>query len=668
MIAQLSLSAVTFAQTDSFESGKLGVINTELKGPLGIWQSKGTAEISSRRAVSGLKALRIFGGNEQSIVLNLPEPRTSGFVRLRAERWTRRSPFVFTIDVHREGGWETVYKDLGSRIIVGAYHANIEFRVDGQFDSIRLTCTSPDGGGVLIDDFTVESLQPMRIVEVTTEQPVLPILVGNRINPIARVRVTTVGTTDPINVNGIHWQLDSKMERCEINKLTVYTGVADSLDSNDPDNCFEDEDAFGDSVDASKRVDFVGSRILQRGDNYFWLSVELNSATDIDGWIDASCLDVIFSDGTTIIPEVTSPDGVQRFGVALRNAGDDGINAYRIPGIITTQAGTLIAVYDIRHNGWGDLPNDIDVGMSRSTDGGKTWEPMQTILDMGDDPEWRFDGVGDPSILYDETTRTIWVAATWSHGDRSWNGSGPGFKPEETGQLMLVKSEDDGLTWSDPINITRQIKDADWAFVLPSPGRGITMTNGTLVFPAQYQLHPDQGRMPYSTIISSDDHGKTWHIGNGAKPNTTECQVVELEPGTLMLNMRDNRGGSRAVHISRDLGTTWQVHSSSRGLLPEPVCNAGLISVRKTWIPGRPWLVFANPNTTNAPRRNMTIKLSPDGGLTWPISQQLLLDEGISAGYPSLTMIDEDTVGILYESSRSHLAFQRIPIVDFAHE
>ncbi|MCA9082391.1 MAG: exo-alpha-sialidase, partial [Planctomycetaceae bacterium] len=171
-------------------------------------------------------------------------------------------------------------------------------------------------------------------------------------------------------------------------------------------------------------------------------------------------------------------------GIALRRGGDDGVHTYRIPGLATTNKGTLIAVYDVRRRNGGDLPGDIDVGMSRSTDGGRTWEAMQVIMDMGRDPKWAYDGIGDPAVLVDEVTGRIWVAAVWSHGRRAWHGSGKGMTPEQSGQLMLVHSDDDGKTWSKPLNITGQVKDPDWHYLLQGPGRGITMKDGTLVFAA----------------------------------------------------------------------------------------------------------------------------------------------------------------------------------------
>ena len=351
-------------------------------------------------------------------------------------------------------------------------------------------------------------------------------------------------------------------------------------------------------------------------------------------------------------------------GIALRQAGDDGAHAYRIPGLVTTNTGVLIAVYDVRYKGWGDLPGHIDVGMSRSRDGGRTWEPMKIIMDMGDDPSWRFDGVGDPSVLVDRGTNTVWVAATWSHGNRSWRGSGPGLEPHETGQLMLVRSDDDGKTWTGPKNITKQIKNPRWCFVLQGPGRGITMRDGTLVFPAQYQDPPEKGRLPHSTILYSKDHGTTWQIGTGAFDDTTESAVVELPDGALMLNCRYNRQGYRVVAITRDLGKTWKEHPASRKALREPgACMASLITCSAPGEP-HPWLVFSNPDAARGPRRRITIKLSKDLGRTWPEHHQLLLDEGKSAGYSCLTVIDDKTLGILYEGSGAHMTFQRIPIAD----
>lgn len=371
-----------------------------------------------------------------------------------------------------------------------------------------------------------------------------------------------------------------------------------------------------------------------------------------------------------------------REAIVLREAGQDSCHTYRIPGLVTTSKGTLIAVYDNRYLHSKDLQGHIDIGMSRSTDAGSTWEAMKVIMDMG---EWggnpqELNGIGDPCVLYDPATGTIWVAALWMTGSSTdqmlWWASKPGMSPYETGQFMLVRSTDDGLTWSEPINITGQIKQPQWQLLLAGPGRGLGLKDGTLVFPAQFKEDIgtkaiDGGQYTcYSTIICSKDGGETWHIGSGAKPNTTEAQVVQLSDGSLMLNMRDDlnrlekgENNGRAVAISHDLGETWIPHPSSNSLLPESNCMASLISFT-TFVEGeeRNILLFSNPNHKHQ-RTHMTIKASMDEGKSWPEKYQLLLNESHGFGYSCLTIIDQHTLGILYEGPHN-LFFQKIPLKD----
>lgn len=133
-----------------------------------------------------------------------------------------------------------------------------------------------------------------------------------------------------------------------------------------------------------------------------------------------------------------------------------------------------------------------------------------------------------------------------------------------------------------------------------------------------------------------------------------------MSDGTLMLNMRDDRGGARSVYTTKDMGQTWTEHPTSRKALIEPVCMGSIISHEYK---GEDLLLFSNPNATDE-RHHITIKLSKDQGMTWPVAYQLLLDEGIGRGYSCLTAIDENTIGILYESSQADLVFQKIQVQD----
>ena len=453
-----------------------------------------------------------------------------------------------------------------------------------------------------------------------------------------------------------------------------YTGVVPGVPG---------RDLFASSAAPGKNTVLIGNVNLTSGKHYFAVSFTTKQDADLCGTLEIESLVLSFSNGSTRKYSAAHDEPVIRFGRVVRAAGQDGCDTYRIPGLVTTNTGTLIAVYDNRYNNSKDLQEDIDIGMSRSTDGGQTWEPMKAIMDMGEYgglPE-QLNGIGDPSVLYDHITNTVWVAALWMSGSAPdkmlWWASQPGMTPQETGQFILVKSTDDGVTWSEPINITGQIKDSSWQLLLQGPGRGITLSDGTLVFAAQFKADLgvkalDGGQYTcHSTIVYSKDGGESWQIGTGAKPNTTEAQVVELSDGSLMLNMRDDRNrtdkgatNGRAVAVTRDLGQTWTVHPSTNSVLPEPNCMASII-FSELIVDGvkKRVLFFSNPNDKSS-RICMTVKASLDEGMTWPQEYWITLFEPAGYGYSCLTMVDKDHVGILYEGTKD-LFFQKIPVNDF---
>jgi sialidase-1 len=344
------------------------------------------------------------------------------------------------------------------------------------------------------------------------------------------------------------------------------------------------------------------------------------------------------------------------FRTTIRKQGQDGVHTYRIPGLATTNKGTLIAVFDMRHQNGGDLPANIDVGMMRSTDDGATWSPVSRIIDFDKEvPESRGNGVGDPAILVDRQTGTIFVAALWSKGNRAWNGSGPGMSPDETGQLVIVKSVDDGMTWSTPINITSQVKDPAWRLCFNGPGSGIQLRDGTLVFAAQFK-GPDN--VPHSCFIASEDHGNRWRISPPAvadSPPTSESAVVELANGSLLLSMRNESHAGVRVWSRWDWKENiMQGNWSDKWLtVTDPTCMASLIRHPH----GE--LIFSNPN--NAQKRvALTIRTSTDDGQTWSVGR--LLDPN-GAMYSSLSILRDGQIGVLYESvDEAGLVFARFPL------
>ncbi|MGB0775398.1 MAG: sialidase family protein, partial [Akkermansiaceae bacterium] len=247
-----------------------------------------------------------------------------------------------------------------------------------------------------------------------------------------------------------------------------------------------------------------------------------------------------------------------------------------------------------------------------------------------------------------------------------------------TGQVVIVKSEDDGKTWSKPHNLTPDIKDPAWQLMLQGPGAGITTSDGTLVFAFQYKVNIGSKAKPKysarSALLYSKDHGKTWKVSPGVDypQETTEAQVVELNDGSLMLNCRISAGG-RAVFTTKNLGKTWKQHpTSGRGTFNMTGCMASILRYSSTKNGDKQnILLFSGPADGGKKRRShMSIRYSLDEGKTW--SQPYLLDQ-LGGAYSCLTLIDNGAgkpkdIGIIYEGSQSNMTFERLTINELMKE
>lgn len=349
------------------------------------------------------------------------------------------------------------------------------------------------------------------------------------------------------------------------------------------------------------------------------------------------------------------------FRLQLRAPGQDGVFTCRIPALTTSPRGTLLAAFDLRHERTRDLPGNIDVGLMRSSDHGNSWSPVRRILDFDKDvPGTMGNGVGDPCILVDHRAGAIFVAAAWVRGQAF--GKVAPIAPELAGQFMLTKSTDDGLTWSDPVNLTAQVKDPTWgnAVCVQGPGQGIQLHDGTLVLPAYYKTYPD-GRSGNSYLLWSRDGGATWKRSAPALPGefrSSEAQVAVLDDRTLLMSIRNH--GPRKLRAwctyawSDDLATgRW---SEPWFVLPDPICQASLIR-HPSGV-----LLFSNP-ASKTQRLAMTVRASTDRGRTWNAGR--VIDPGLS-GYSCLTALPDGNVGILYEGGKERynesLFFARFPL------
>jgi sialidase-1 len=343
---------------------------------------------------------------------------------------------------------------------------------------------------------------------------------------------------------------------------------------------------------------------------------------------------------------------------ALWTSGQNGYHTYRIPSLIVTKAGTLLAFCEGRVNSGADS-GKIHLLVRRSTDGGKTWSPQQVVWSDGDNT------CGNPCPIVDQQTGTIWLPMTHNIGtDKERDIVGRTGKG--TRGVWMTHSDDDGQTWAKPSEITSAVKPPEWTWYATGPGVGIQLQlgkyRGRMVVPCDYKLNGGG----FSHVIYSDDHGKSWQLGGSVpSPTLNECQMVELTDGRLMLNCRNHRdlktkhpaGWRRMTSFSDDGGLTWSAPERAEDLV-EPVCQASLIRCFPAMEKDRPWLLFTNP-ADEAKRRSLTVRLSKDDGKTWPHSK--VLYHG-SASYSCLAMLPSGEVACLYERDGS----QEIALAKFS--
>jgi sialidase-1 len=335
--------------------------------------------------------------------------------------------------------------------------------------------------------------------------------------------------------------------------------------------------------------------------------------------------------------------------VEVFRAGEGGYHTYRIPAMITTPKGTLLAFCEGRLNSASDT-GDIDVLLRRSFDGGKTWAAVQKLADMGDDT------IGNPTPVFERKTGTIFLLMTRNPGKISEKEI-VGATAHDSRTVWIARSPDDGATWTAPTEITAQTKRPEWTWYATGPGNGIQLRSGRLVIPCDHNRRDDKSR--HSHIIYSDDRGETWKIGAVAADQTNESAIAELKDGSLLLNMRSYAGKNRrAIQRSTDGGLTLGPLTLDEALI-EPVCQASLVSALPASKKSDNRLLFSNPAATT--RTRMTVRLSRDGGRTWPESR--VIHEGPSA-YSSLAVLRDKTVGLLYERGEKR-AYERITFARF---
>lgn len=333
--------------------------------------------------------------------------------------------------------------------------------------------------------------------------------------------------------------------------------------------------------------------------------------------------------------------------------GDGGSKYYRIPAVVATPDGALLAVADKRIESMRDLPGKIEIVVRRSEDGGRTWGETVTIA-----PYDSIGGCGDPALVVDEKRGN--VLCIYTHGNGLWQKS--------PGHISVAHSADGGKTWSKAIDLNPQIlsdkegtpgkiRTETW---FATSGRALQLRDGRLMFAVV--ARPEGAKRFLNYAVYSDDGGYSWRASAPAYSDGDEAKIIELSDGTLMMSIRVREEGPRKFVYSRDRGETWSEMVENSNII-DPACNGDLIEATDGT---RKVLLHSLPGVPDD-RRDVSVYTSFDEGNTWPV--KTLVVPGGSA-YSSLVQLPDGSIGILTEEETAdgqayEIAFRVFPLSAF---
>lgn len=448
------------------------------------------------------------------------------------------------------------------------------------------------------------------------------------------------GNTDSIALQSVLINLDATTDINDVKSVKVYTtGLSSSQN-----NKYLDKAVLIGSC-TPQEGDFLceTNGYLYKGINYLWFAVDIDDDAEEGNSIDMSVLSLNVNDEAYDVKN-PSPAGSREIILArttLLRPGDYNSTNYRIPAVITARDGSIVAVTDKRKYNNGDLPEDIDILCNVSKDGGHTWtEPYTIAYGTG-----YKQGYGDCALAL--TNDENGIIAAFVGGPGFW-----GSTPTDPLRMYISRSHDNGMTWSEPEDITHFVYGAEcedeerkeWLGGFFGSGNGLLTSTGRIMFVIAMRENNTR-EVICNHAVYSDDNGQTWQVSGRASVGGDEAKVTELVDGRILMSIR--RNGYRWYNISEDGGVTWQETTSEWTDIVAPACNGDLIrytSVNDGYDKNR--LLHSVPEGSS--RKNVTVYVSYDEGESWQTKKCIV---PYNSAYSSLCVLPDNTIGLYVEEA-----------------
>lgn len=458
---------------------------------------------------------------------------------------------------------------------------------------------------------------------------------GNRHELLCHLTVTADSET---NLKALRLDL-CKTDLTNIEKTEMFsTGTLSRFDERHPENAI----LIGAILPKKQNTDILLRGKLHEGKNHLWLTCNVSAKAQEGNVIRVQPQILLTDDGEfqIINDEANQGREILLVRTTLYKPGDYGSKNYRIPAIITTVDGSLVATTDRRKNNQGDLPEDIDVVCNVSHDGGHTWSEPYTIAQG----EGFGKGFGDAALV--KTDNQGGLMAVFVGGAGLWAST-----PSNPNRFYMSLSNDNGLNWSEPKDITHFIHGDDcedavrqkWLGGFFASGNGLLTRSGRIMFVAA--MRENEAYTLNNYLFYSDDKGATWHISGRASVGGDEAKVVELADGSILMSIR--HGEKRWYNISKDGGLTWQAEVSVWDDLKAPACNGDIIRYQFE-MQGNENSLLLQSLPYGDSRKDVRVYVSYDEGKTWPWNSSRCIVP-YSSAYSSLCVLKDGTIGLYVE-------------------